>query len=100
MEKTVLNEVYQFLFERNYTSSESEFSEHWLGKSEGYLRKLRSSGRAPSVGALAICASRLLNASEQFSRVPRRQALAQQLRQLSERCREIVDAEAVEFEFA
>jgi hypothetical protein len=100
MKNMLLLEIYQFLKERGVALNESEFSEHWLGQSEGYVRKLRSTKSEPSDGALAICASRLLNASEQLSRVPRYHDLAQQYRSLSDRCRQIVDAEAVEFELA
>ncbi len=52
------------------------------------------------MGAIAICASRLLNAADQLGSLPRYHALSQQLRQLGNRCREVVDAEAVEFELA
>ena len=40
-------------------SSESEFSKDWLGRSECYLRSLRFKGTTPSVGCVAICASKL-----------------------------------------
>ena len=52
------------------------------------------------MGAVAICASRLLNAAEQLQPLPRYQQLATQLISMSERCRALVDADSVEFELA
>ena len=98
MKNMLILEIFTLLKAKGIAITESEFSEHWLGQSEGYVRKLRSTKSEPSDGAMAICASRLLNASEQLGRIPRYQPLALQLRKLSDRCREIVDAEAVEFE--
>jgi hypothetical protein len=96
----MIAEVYNFLKSKHIVSSQSEFSENWLSYSECYMRTLKMKDSEPSVGAVAVCASRLLNAADQLGRVPRYQALAEQLRQLSDRCRQIVDAEAVEFELA
>lgn len=100
MKNTLLLEIYDTLKAKGIVMNESEFSEHWLGHSEGYVRKLRSTRSEPSMGAIAICASRLANAADQLGRLLRYQALSQQLRHLSNRCRELVDAEAVEFELA
>lgn len=100
MKKQLILEIFDLLKEKRITENESEFSEHWLGHSEGYMRKLRSANSEPSMGAVAICASRLLNASDQFSRVPRYVDLSKKLKALSDRCREIVDAESVEFELS
>lgn len=100
MKNTLLLEIFDTLKSKHIVTSESEFSEHWLGHSEGYVRKLRSTRSEPSMGAIAICASRLQNAADQLGRLPRYHALADQLRQLSNRCRELVDAEAVEFDLA
>ena len=52
------------------------------------------------MGAIAICASRLLNAAEQLGSIPRYQPLAEQLKIMSGRCRALVDAESVEFDLA
>jgi hypothetical protein len=98
MKNALLLEIFTTLKAKGIAMTESEFSEHWLGQSEGYVRKLRSTNGDASDGAIAICASRLLNASEQLGTISRYHDLAQQLRRLSDRCREIVDAEAVEFE--
>jgi hypothetical protein len=98
MKKDIIFEVLGFLKDKGIAATESEFSEHWLGCSEGYLRKLRHQKTEPSLGKIAICASRLQNAAEQLGALPRYQPLAQQLASMSNRCRSLVDAESVEFE--
>jgi hypothetical protein len=100
MKKDIIFEVLGFLKDKGIASTESEFSEHWLGCSEGYLRKLRHQKTEPSLGKIAICASRLQNAAEQFGALPRYQPLAQQLASMSIKCRSLVDADSVEFDLA
>jgi hypothetical protein len=100
MKKDTILEVFGYLKSRRIVSSESEFSEHWLGCSESYMRKLRSLKSEPSLGAIAICASRLQNAAEQLSFSERYQPVAHQLASMSSKCRALVDAESVEFDLA
>ena len=100
MRKDIIFEVLGFLRDKGIAATETEFSEHWLGCSEGYLRKLRHQKTEPSLGKIAICASRLQNAAEQLGALPRYQPLAQQLASMSNRCRSLVDAESVEFDLA
>ena len=59
MQKTVLNDVFELLQQIGAVSSESEFSRDWLCRSECYVRTLRFKRVKPSVGTLAICASKL-----------------------------------------
>ena len=59
MAKTVLDDVYQMLHGIGAVRSESEFSKDWLGRSDCYLRTLRFKRMPPSVGSIAICASKL-----------------------------------------
>ena len=59
MQKTVLNEVFELLYQISAVSSESEFSKDWLCRSECYMHTLRFKRVKPSVGTLAICASKL-----------------------------------------
>ena len=94
----VILEIFGYLKSKGITANESEFSEHWLGASESYLRKLRSAQTEPSLGMVAICASRLMNAAEQLSALPRYQNVAKQLTAMSSKCRELVDADSVEFD--
>lgn len=98
MKKDMILEVFGYLKSKQIVSGESEFSEHWLGCSEGYMRKLRSARTEPSLGAIAICASRLQNAADQLRSLPRYQPLAEQLAVMSGKCRALVDADSVEFE--
>lgn len=98
MKNTVILEIFNFLKAKGITASESEFSEHWLGCCEGYMRKLRQMRAEPSLGSVAICASRLQNAAEQMERFPRYQRLGLELLALSQKCRALVDADSVEFD--
>ena len=100
MKKDTILEVFGYLKSKQIVSGESEFSEHWLGCSEGYMRKLRQKNTEPSLGTIAICASRLQNAAEQLRTLPHYQPLAKQLTSMSIKCRSLVDAESVEFELA
>jgi hypothetical protein len=100
MKKDIIFEVLGFLKDKGIAATESEFSEHWLGCSEGYLRKLRHQKTEPSLGKIAICASRLQNAADQLGALPRYQPLAQQLASMSIKCRSLVDADSVEFDLA
>jgi hypothetical protein len=98
MKKETILEVFGYLKSKQIVSGESEFSEHWLGCSESYMRKLRSSQSEPSLGTIAVCASRLQNAAEQLGALPRYQPLAKQLTSMSIKCRSLVDADSVEFD--
>jgi hypothetical protein len=100
MRKSTIMEVFGYLKSKQIVSGESEFSEHWLGCSEGYMRKLRHKKTEPSLGTIAICASRLQNAAEQLGTLPRYQPLAKQLTSMSIKCRSLVDADSVEFDVA
>lgn len=100
MKKEIILEIFDFLKSKSIASSESEFSTDWLGCCEGYMRKLRHTKSEPSMGAIAICASRLLNAAEQLGAIPRYQRLAEQMVTMSGKCRSLVDADSVEFDLA
>ena len=98
MKKDMILEIFGFLKSKGIAATESEFSEHWLGHCEGYMRKLRHTKSEPSLGIIAICASRLQCAAEQLRSLPRYQPLAEQLAAMSNKCRALVDADSVEFE--
>ena len=78
MQKTVLNDVFELLVQIGAVSSESEFSKDWLCRSECYMRTLRFKRVTPSVGTLAICASKLqhygrcMTATEQHTQLGKR----------------------------
>lgn len=100
MKKDIIMEIFAYLKSRSIVSSESEFSEHWLGCSESYMRKLRQIRAEPSLGSVAICASRLQCAAEQMAPLPRYLHISEQLAALSRKCRALVDADSVEFDLA
>jgi hypothetical protein len=100
MKNIVILDIFGFLKGRGIVANESNFSEDGLGCSESYLRKLRSSRSEPSMGAIAICASRLQKAGEELNRLPRYRQLGEQFIAMSEKCRALVNADAVEFELA
>lgn len=100
MKKDIILEIFCYLKGRNIVSSESEFSEHWLGYSESYMRKLRQMKAEPSLGSVAICGSRLLKASEYIRTSPTHTHVADKFLELSERCHKLVNENAVELELA
>jgi hypothetical protein len=100
MKKDVILEILGFLKIKGIVSSESEFSEHWMGCSESYMRKVRQMKAEPSLGSVAICASRLQNAAEQMEAYPRYRNLAGRLASMGRKCRALVDADSVEFDLA
>jgi hypothetical protein len=59
MTRQVLEDVRDALKSCNAISSEREFCEQWLGKSECYIRTLRFNDLEPSADALMTCASKL-----------------------------------------
>lgn len=98
MKKDVVLEIFGYLQSKGIVTGESEFSEDWLGHSEGYMRKLRSTQSEPSMGAVAILGSRLLKASEFIRTSPSHAKAADRFLELSNRCHEIVNVEAAELE--
>ena len=94
----IIYEAYELVRSSGLVSSESEFSESWLGYSESYLRTLRFNNAEPSLGALAVCASRLQRAGEQMIVSPRYRQMGARFLALSEKCHEHVNQAAVELE--
>ena len=86
MEKAVLNEVFEYLKEIKAVESESEFSTDWLCRSESYLRSLRFKGAQPSIGTLAICASKLSHYGNRLKVEQKHTGISNQLLQLSAAC--------------
>jgi hypothetical protein len=98
IKKDTILEVFGYLKSKQIVSGESEFSEHWLGCSESYMRKLRSSQSEPSLGTIAVCASRLQKAGEQIIASRPHRHVGQQFLSLSERCHQLINEQAVELE--
>lgn len=95
---TVILEIFDFLKQRGIVDSESEFSEGWLGQCDSYYRGLRFKRTEPSMGVVAICASRLQKAGEQIMSSPSHRHVGIRFLELSERCHQLVNEEAVELE--
>ncbi len=100
MRKKLIDETYVFLRDAGLVTSEGMFSEEWLGHSECYFRTLRHKKAEPSMGVLAICASRLQKAGESMVAKPRYRQLGRRFIELSEKCHQQINADAVELELA
>ena len=95
MQKMVLDEIFDLLQQIGVVSSESEFSKDWLCRSECYMRTLRFKRAKPSVGTLAICASKLQHYGRYMMAIERHIHLGQRFIELSEQCHEQINSEAV-----
>ena len=94
MQKTVLNEVFELLQQIGAVSSESEFSTDWLVRSECYMRTLRFKQTNPSVGTLAICASKLQHYASCMTATDAHAKLGEQFIKLSEQCHTQINSDA------
>ena len=92
--KTVLSDVYELLNSIGAVRSESEFSTDWLGRSECYLRTLRFKDCDASVGAVAICASKLQHYGKRMLNTEQHTELGKQFLQLSEQCHKQINAQS------
>ena len=92
MKKTVLNEVFDFLREIKAVDSESEFSRDWLGRSECYMRSLRFKQTQPSIGTLAICASKLHHYGNRLKDKQKHSDISDQMLNLSNACHSQIGA--------
>ncbi|MDB9412381.1 DUF6626 family protein [Microcystis aeruginosa] len=86
MRKKLIMEAFDLLKSKGIVSSEAEFSEYWLAHSECYLRTLRMKKAEPSMGVVAICASRLQQAGEQIGRLEKLWRLKVGFDSLGRRC--------------
>ena len=98
MDRKVIYEVFEYLKEKGVISGGSDFSTDWLGQCESYYRGLRFKQAEPTLGVIAICASRLQQASHFIRQSPAHAHVADQFLALSQRCQEIVNADAAELE--
>ncbi len=94
MQKTVLDEVCEFLLQRELVASESEFSRDWLCCDSSYMRGLRFCGKLPSVMSIAVCASKLEHYGARLRRKGGHCELSDQLLDLSEACRDQIEVRA------
>lgn len=94
MEKTVLRDVFELLREIGAVTSENEFSRDWLCRSECYMRTLRFKRTKPSVGTLAICASKLQHYGRLLTELDTHKALADRFMSLSNVCHSQINQDA------
>ena len=94
MQKTVLNEVYDLLKKIGAVDNESEFSTDLLARSECYMRTLRYKQANPSVGTLAICASKLQHYASCMTATDAHAKLGKQFIRLSEQCHTQINTDA------
>ena len=94
MQKTVLDEVYDLLKKIGAVDNESECSTDWLARSECYMRTLRFKQANPSVGALAICASKLQHYASCMTATDAHAKLGKQFIKLSEQCHTQINTDA------
>lgn len=98
MKKSAILEIYDYLKQKGIVCNEAEFSTDWLGQCESYYRGLRFKQTEPTLGVVAICASRLQQASQFIRQSPAHAHVADQFLALSQRCQQIVNADAAELE--
>lgn len=94
MKKNVLTEVFELLRQIGAVNSESEFSRDWLCRSECYMRTLRFKRVRPSVGTLAICASKLQHYGRFMTATEQHTELGKRFIELSERCHQQINWDA------
>jgi hypothetical protein len=94
MKKTVINEVFETLRSYKLVDSESEFSTDWLGRSECYMRSLRFNGIEPSVGSVAICASKLQHYGQRMVDIDAHKALGERFIKLSSLCHQLINSQS------
>ena len=94
MQKTVLNDVFELLQQIGAVSSESEFSRDWLCRSECYVRTLRFKRVKPSVGTLAICASKLQHYGQRMLATTEHKQLGERFVSLSNTCHQQINTQS------
>jgi hypothetical protein len=94
MQKTVINDVFALLQQIGAVNSESEFSRDWLCRSESYMRTLRFKRAEPSVGTLAICASKLQHYGRCMTATDAHKQVGARFIELSELCHQQINANA------
>ena len=92
MKKNILTDVFELLRQIGAVNSESEFSRDWLCRSECYMRTLRFKRVKPSVGTLAICASKLQHYGRCMTDTKQHAQLGKRFIELSEECHQQINS--------
>ena len=98
MRYLLLDRACELLREIGLVRGRSDFCTDWLGQSECYMRTITCKKAEPSLGVLAICASRLQKAGEQMVSSSQYGPIGTRFIALSEKCHELVNEEAVELD--
>ena len=91
--KIELEKIYELLKGIGAVQSEAEFSKKWLGKSECYWRSLRFKKATASVGAVAVCASKLQHIGRSMRKKKLNDDLEHKFLELSEQCHNYINKE-------
>ena len=91
MENKFYLDIYELLIKYKFIKNESEFSLYWMGKSESYWRNLRCRDASPSVGAIAVCGTKLRYYGNLFAAVEDRRELSEAFLQHSAICYKYVN---------
>ena len=94
MAKAVLDDVYQLLHAIGAVRSESEFSKDLLGRSDCYLRTLRFKRMPPSVGSIAICASKLQHYGQRMLATTEHEQLGERFVSLINACHRQINTQS------
>jgi hypothetical protein len=94
MQNMVLNDVFDLLQQIGAVGSEVEFSRDWLCRSECYMRTLRFKRAQPSVGTLAICASKLQHYGRCMTATDTHKQVGARFIELSELCHQQINSNA------
>lgn len=89
--KIELEKIYELLKGTGAVQSEAEFSKKWLGKSECYWRSLRFKKATASVGAVAVCASKLQHVGMSMKNRKLNADLGDKFLELSEQCHNYIN---------
>lgn len=94
----LLDQACEILRSHGVVRSRSDFSLDWLGQSECYFRTLHCRKAEPSLGVMAVCASRMQKAGEMLISKERYRHVGERFLNVAQKCHEIVNADAVELE--
>ena len=86
MKNMVLSETYKLLREMKVVKNECEFSKEWLGKSDSYIRMLRSKNMEASTGCVAVCGIKLAHYGNRMMGTEGYIELGRRFLELSEQC--------------
>ena len=89
--KIELEKIYELLKGIGAVQSEAEFSKKWWGKSECYWRSLRFKKATASVGAVAVCASKLQHVGMSMRNTKLNADLGHKFLELSKQCHNYIN---------